>query len=79
MIGAARIIAFHDIVTAIAPGVRRVWDEFKSREATRFDFFEFDGQYDEVVSRTGRTWQGLGVAVERGFGTGCSGQPYSLE
>ena len=68
VIGAARIIAFHDIVTAIAPGVRRVWDEFKSRRATRFDFFEFDGQYDEVVSRTGKTWQGLGVAVERGFG-----------
>ncbi len=68
VIGAARIIAFHDIATAIAPAVRRVWDEFKSQGAARFDFFEFDGQYDEVVSRTGKTWQGLGVAVERGFG-----------
>jgi hypothetical protein len=68
VIGAARIIAFHDIVTTIAPGVRKVWDEFKSAEATRFDFFEFDRQYDEVVERTGRTWQGIGVAVERGFG-----------
>ena len=67
VLGAARIIAFHDIVTAIAPGVRKVWDEFKSSEAARFDFFEFDRQYDEVVRRTGRTWQGLGVAVERGF------------
>jgi len=69
VIGTARIIAFHDIATAIAPGVRKVWDEFKASEAARFDFFEFDGQYDEVVSRTGRTWQGLGVAVERGFGS----------
>jgi hypothetical protein len=67
LIGSARIIAFHDIVTAIAPGVRAVWDEFKSSEAARFDFFEFDEQYDEVVRRTGRTWQGIGVAVERGF------------
>jgi hypothetical protein len=69
VIGAARIIAFHDIVTDVAPGVRKVWDEFKSSTATRFDFFEFDRQYDEVVRRTGRTWQGLGVAVERGFGS----------
>jgi hypothetical protein len=68
VIGSARIIAFHDIVTTIAPGVRTVWGEFKSAEAQRFDFFEFDQQYDEVVRRTGRTWQGLGVAVERGFG-----------
>ena len=69
VIDAARIIAFHDIVTAVAPGVRKVWDEFKSASADRFDFFEFDRQYDEVVRRTGRTWQGLGVAVERGFGS----------
>jgi Methyltransferase domain len=69
MIGAARIIAFHDIVTAIAPGVRTVWDEFKSSESARFDFFEFDRQYDEVVDRTGLTWQGIGVAVERSFGS----------
>lgn len=69
VIDAARIIAFHDIVTAVAPGVRKVWDEFKSARAGQFDFFEFDRQYDEVVRRTGRTWQGLGVAVERGFGS----------
>lgn len=69
VIGSARIIAFHDIVTTIAPGVRKVWDEFKSSEGARFDFFEFDRQYDEVVRRTGRTWQGIGVAIERGFGT----------
>ncbi len=68
VIGAARIIALHDIVTAVAPGVRKVWGEFKSSQAARFDFFEFDRQYDEVVRRTGRSWQGLGVAVERGFG-----------
>jgi hypothetical protein len=68
VIGAARIIAFHDIVTAIAPGVGKVWNEFKASGAARFDFFEFDQQYDEVVQRTGRTWQGLGVAVEHGFG-----------
>jgi hypothetical protein len=63
----ARIVAFHDIVSEVVPGVARVWGEVKTDHADRFDFFEFTSQYDEVVRESGRTWLGLGVAVDTSF------------
>jgi hypothetical protein len=70
-----RIVVFHDIVSEVVPGVGRVWGEIKSDHADRFEFFEFTNQYDEVVRESGRTWLGLGVAVDRSFDPASTAGP----
>jgi methyltransferase family protein len=66
----ARIVVLHDIASETIPTVNKVWTEIQSDHAGRFDFFEFTDQYDEVVRRSGRTWLGLGVAVDKSLRPG---------
>jgi cephalosporin hydroxylase len=61
----ARVIAFHDIVDSLSPGVAEVWAEVRAAHASEYDFHEFTRQYPEVEEREGRTFLGIGVAVRR--------------
>lgn len=63
----ARMIAFHDIVGSNTPGVARVWVNVREAFADRYDFFEFNGQYEDIVARTGETYMGIGLAVRKDF------------
>ena len=63
--GHARLVAFHDIVDSLSPGVRQVWREVRERHADEYEFLEFTEQYDEVRERTGNTYLGIGLAVPR--------------
>jgi hypothetical protein len=61
----ARVVALHDIVDALCPGVCETWAEIRRRHADEYEFHEFTAQYDEVTAREGRSFLGLGVAVRR--------------
>jgi cephalosporin hydroxylase len=61
----ARMIAFHDIVDAGAPGVQRVWQEVRDAHAEDYEFREFTQQYPDVTEWTRATHFGIGVAVKR--------------
>jgi hypothetical protein len=63
--GHARLVAFHDIVDSLSPGVQRVWREVRERHAGEYDFLEFTEQYGEVRERTGNTYLGIGLAVPK--------------
>jgi cephalosporin hydroxylase len=63
---AGRIFVFHDIDSAIVPGVGQFWRELKTAENSTFDFYEFTEQYDEVLTRMGgRHYLGIGVAIRK--------------
>ncbi len=61
----ARLVAFHDIVDELSPGVRRAWAEVRERHAGEYDFLEFTEQYDEVRERSGDRYLGIGLAVPK--------------
>ena len=63
----ANILALHDIVDAACPGVRQIWRELREEAAGEREFFEFTGQYDEIVARNGEPALGLGIAVRNDF------------
>ena len=65
----ARVVAFHDIVDSLSPGVAAVWSEIRERHAGEYEFHEFTRQYESVRAREGRTFLGLGVAVPRSVTT----------
>jgi hypothetical protein len=66
----ARLIAFHDIVDSLSPGVAAVWAEVRERYTGVFDFHEFTDQYPEVSAREGGPFLGIGLAVRRARQTG---------
>ena len=63
----ANIIAFHDIVSDVCPGVCAVWKKLKALYGSEYRFFEFRDQYPSVLKRTGKTLLGIGIAVKIGF------------
>jgi hypothetical protein len=60
-----RIFVFHDIVNDVCPGVVNFWNEIKTNESDKFDFFEFIDQYDDVWNDTHQRFLGIGVAIRR--------------
>jgi hypothetical protein len=60
-----RIFVFHDIVNDVCPGVVNFWNELKTNEPDKFDFFEFIDQYDDVWNDTHQRFLGIGVAIRR--------------
>ena len=62
VVGQARIIVFHDIVSDAVPGVGAVWREIKASHADRYRFLEFTDQYPELVGQ-GRSYLGIGMAI----------------
>jgi predicted O-methyltransferase YrrM len=68
----AWIVAFHDIVDSLSPGVAAVWAEVKREHARDYSFYEFVDQYPDVHEREGRTFLGIGVAVRS---PGTRGRP----
>ncbi len=60
------IVAFHDIVSDVVPGVGEVWQRVRAECADRYDFHEFTAQYESLHRRTGKRFLGLGVAVPKG-------------
>jgi cephalosporin hydroxylase len=60
-----RIVAFHDIVDHLSPGVVQLWSELRSELADEYDLHEFADQYAEVQRRDSVTRLGIGVAVRR--------------
>ena len=57
----ANMVVFHDIEPNAAPGVAKVWSDFKESSAASHDFFEFRDQYESVQGR----WLGIGLAVRK--------------
>lgn len=55
-----KLIALHDIVSDVCPGVTQTWKEIKSVVPARRTF-EFTEQYAEVVNRTGNQFLGIGL------------------
>jgi cephalosporin hydroxylase len=60
-----RIFVFHDIVSDACPGVVKFWNELKTHESDKYDFYEYVGQYDEVFQKTGKQFLGIGVAIKK--------------
>jgi len=65
----AAIVAFHDIVSDVVPGVGEVWRRVRAECGDRYEFHEFTAQYDSLQRRTGQRFLGLGVAVARADGS----------
>jgi hypothetical protein len=65
MMGHARIMVLHDIVSDPVPGVGRVWREIKQTYGDRFAYLEFTEQYPELASE-GKSFLGIGVADSGG-------------
>lgn len=61
----ARMVAFHDIVNGLVPGVGVVWREVVERYGDEWEFLEFTAQYPEVVERFGHPLLGIGLAMRR--------------
>ena len=59
----ARVMAFHDIVNSMCPGVVRFWQMLRTTTPAAF-CREFTAQYDEVLTRTGGSFLGLGLLLE---------------
>lgn len=57
----AKILAFHDIEPNAAPGVAKIWNEFKEAKKSDYLFFEFRDQYESVSGK----WLGIGLAVKK--------------
>jgi hypothetical protein len=56
----ARVIALHDIVSDVCPGVKQLWGELK-RTVPVLRREEFVDQYENVAGRTGQKFLGMGV------------------
>ena len=56
----ARLIALHDIVSDVCPGVRQLWGELK-RVVPVLRREEFVDQYENVTTRTRQKFLGMGV------------------
>ena len=63
----ANIVALHDIASDICPGVCKVWNEVKTQHGNEYRFFEFRDQYASVLTRTGKSYLGIGIAVKKAF------------
>lgn len=59
------IFVFHDIVNAVCQGVVQFWNELKTNETDKYDFFEFTEQYNDVWVQTQKHFLGIGVAVKK--------------
>lgn len=59
------IFVFHDIISSVCDGVVQFWNELKNHEKSKYDFYEFTQQYDEVLQNTNQTFLGIGVAVKK--------------
>jgi hypothetical protein len=55
-----KLIALHDIVSDVCPGVQQTWKEIKVFVSARRTF-EFVEQYADVVNRTGNKFLGIGL------------------
>ena len=64
----AGAVVFHDIVNSLTPGVTEVWERIREEHADTYDFHEFTDQYPEVERRTGRTFNGIGLALRKSTG-----------
>ncbi len=56
----ARLIALHDIVSDVCPGVKQLWQELE-RVVPVLRREEFVDQYENVVTRTNKKFLGMGV------------------
>jgi hypothetical protein len=63
--GHATMIAFHDISDGYYSDVRKVWQQVRQSEGTKFNFYEFVEQYAEVQARIARPCLGIGLAVAK--------------
>ncbi|MCK9248602.1 MAG: class I SAM-dependent methyltransferase [Solirubrobacteraceae bacterium] len=61
----ARILAFHDIVNDLVPGVGTVWREVRDTMSDEYECLEFTAQYPEVREREGHSYLGIGLAIRR--------------
>jgi len=61
------IVAFHDIVSDVCPGVGRVWNQVKTEYLDEYHFFEYTDQYESVNEKTGKTFLGIGLAVKQKY------------
>jgi len=64
----ARVVAFHDTVSDVVPGVGEVWRRVRAECAEGCEFHEFTAQYESLERRTGKRFLGLGVAVPKAAG-----------
>jgi hypothetical protein len=63
------LIAFHDIVEPLFPGVPRLWQELRETRAQDYHFAEYVAQYPEVNERYGvERHLGIGLMVRKDFG-----------
>ena len=60
-----KIFVFHDIVSDVCPGVVNFWNELKTNEGNKYNFFEFTEQYDDVLNNTHQKFLGIGVAIKK--------------
>ena len=61
----AAVLAFHDIVSDVVPGVGAVWNRVRREAADVYEFFEFTAQYASLEARTGKQFLGIGVAIRK--------------
>lgn len=61
----ARAMVLHDTTSDAWPGPGEVIAELREQHAGDYEFASFTAQYDDVVTRTGRRWMGIDVAVRR--------------
>ena len=63
--GSGKMFVFHDIVNDVCPGVVKFWNELKTRESNKYDFYEFTEQYEDVWNNTHQKFLGIGVAIRK--------------
>ena len=59
------IFVFHDIVNAVCQGVIRFWNELKTTEKDKYNFYEFTDQYPEIWEKKHKKFLGIGVAIKK--------------
>lgn len=62
----AGIVVLHDIVSAVCPGVEKLWHEIKT-QCGEYICYEFTDQYESVTKRTGKSFFGIGVAIKKQY------------
>jgi hypothetical protein len=60
-----KIFVFHDIVSDACGGVVHFWNELKEKEKSKYDFFEFTEQYNDVWNTNHQKFLGIGVAIKK--------------
>lgn len=61
----SRMVVLHDIVSSVCPGVVAVWNRLRRQDENSWLFTEFTEQYDDVLTRQGAPYLGIGVATRR--------------